>query len=36
MVVKGVPEHLRSDNVLTREGKLERREDPLASRMGCA
>ncbi len=35
MVMKGVPEHLRSDNVLTREGIAEekRREGSLASRI---
>ena len=32
----GIPEVLYTDNVLTQKEKLERREDPLASRMGCA
>ena len=33
---RGRPDNLRSDNVLTRKEKFKRREDSLASRMGCA
>ncbi len=36
MVIKGVPEYLRSDNVLTRERAVREKRSSLASRMGCA